>query len=237
MQVVQAIGMMVVPSAFYLQVIGSLSGRQGVFSHLNRQLVLLSIVLFLISFPLINFLADWNATVELPTWLGEWMATKEETIGELQQRFLTMPNVGYLLFNLFMMAVLPALGEELVFRGVLQRGIRNWSGNVHLSVWVAAILFSAIHMQFFGFIPRMLMGVALGYLFAWSGNLLYPIIAHFVNNATAIVLTYGIQHGSVKPELESVGSNQTMMAIFSMMFVFMLLYLFKQQAESVNRGK
>jgi len=236
MQVLQAIGMMVLPSLLYLKIIGRLDAR-GIFSRLNRQLVMLSVAVFLVSFPFINFLAEWNSSIELPTWLGNWMAEKEETIGELQQRFLAMPTVWHLLFNLFMMAVLPALGEELVFRGVLQRGLQNWIGNVHLSVWIAAFLFSAVHMQFLGFVPRMLMGVALGYLFVWSGNLIYPIIAHFVNNATAIALTYGIQHDTVKPELESVGSGETMMALFSMLFALMLLFLFKQRAELPDGGK
>lgn len=237
MQVLQAIGMMVVPSLLYLKIIGRFERGRSVFSRVNRQLVMLSVAVFLVSFPFINFLAEWNSSIEVPRWLGNWMAEKEETIGELQQRFLAMPTVWHLLFNLFMMAVLPALGEELVFRGVLQRGLQNWIGNVHLSVWIAAVLFSAVHMQFLGFVPRMLMGVALGYLFVWSGSLIYPIIAHFVNNATAIALTYGIQHDSIKPELETVGSSETMVAVFSMLFAFMLLFLFKQRAEIPDIGK
>ncbi len=101
-----------------------------------------------------------------------------------------------------MIALLPALGEELLFRGVAQRLLANWSGNAHVAVWVAAILFSAIHMQFLGFVPRLCMGAALGYLFLWSGNRWYPIIAHFANNAMAVVIVYMQQHGSSQTTLE-----------------------------------
>lgn len=156
------------------------------------------------------------------------MESKESQAGQLTELFLEMPNAGLLLFNLLMIAVLPALGEELIFRGIIQRGLMKHSINPHLSIWIAAVLFSAIHLQFYGFVPRMLMGVAMGYLFFWSGNLWYPIIAHFTNNAMSIILSYGIQHKQIQPEIETAGIDNGTVASFSLLFCLMLLYLFKQ---------
>jgi hypothetical protein len=96
-----------------------------------------------------------------------------------------------------------------------------------LAVWAAAILFSAIHVQFLGFVPRVLMGAGLGYLFLWSGNLWYPIIAHFSNNALAVVLSYLQQHGMGKQQLEVIGVGEPTLAMFSLAFCLVLLHLFK----------
>jgi hypothetical protein len=196
---------------------------------------MLSIVLFMVAMPFINFLGDWNAHIQLPEPFGAWVTQKETQAEKLIERFLQMPHFGWLAFNLFMIALLPALGEELLFRGVAQRLLANWSGNSHVAVWVAAILFSAIHMQFLGFVPRLFMGAALGYLFLWSGNLWYPIIAHFANNAMAVVIVYMQQHGSSQTTLDAAGIQDPDMAAFSLAFCLMLMYLFKAvQGSSSN---
>ena len=67
-------------------------------------------------------------------------------------------------------------------------------GNIHLSIWASAIIFSAIHFQFYGFIPRLLLGALFGYLYYWSGNLLIPMFAHFVNNAFGVIMIYLHRH-------------------------------------------
>lgn len=236
MQVLLAIGMMIVPSAVYLWISSSWDELKKVFGNVNRQGVMLSVAFFMVAFPFVNFLAEWNASLEIPTVLGTWMESKESQAGQLTAIFLDMPNVGLLLFNLLMIAVLPAVGEELIFRGIIQRGLTKHAINPHLSIWIAAALFSAIHLQFFGFFPRLLMGVAMGYLFFWSGNLWYPIIAHFTNNAVSIILSFGIQHNHIQPEIETAGIDNGTVASFSLVFCMMLLYLF-QQHQSLQKHK
>lgn len=226
LQVMQALGMLILPSLAYLYLTHSSNGL-GIFHTPMRQGIMLSIVLFMVAMPFINFLGDWNAHIALPEPFGTWVTQKETQTEKLIERFLQMPHLGWLAFNLFMIALLPALGEELLFRGVAQRLLANWSGNAHVAVWVAAILFSAIHMQFLGFVPRLFMGAALGYLFLWSGNLWYPIIAHFANNAMAVVLVYMQQHGSSQTTLDTAGIQDPSMAAFSLAFCLMLMYLFK----------
>lgn len=233
----QALGMLIVPSLVYLWVSSSWFEMKGMFATPNRQSFLLSLVFFMVAFPFVNYIAEWNASVEIPTFLGDWMRGKESQAGKLTELFLDMPNAGLMIFNLLMIAVLPAVGEELIFRGIIQRGLTKQFGNPHLAIWIAAALFSAIHLQFFGFVPRLLMGVAMGYLLFWSGNLWYPIIAHFTNNALSVILAYGIQHGSVEADIESVGLENATMASFSLVFCLMLLYLFKQhQNKEVTRS-
>jgi membrane protease YdiL (CAAX protease family) len=92
--------------------------------------------------------------------------------------------------NLLMIAILPAIGEELLFRGVLLRLFREWTKNVHVAIIITALLFSFIHFQFYGFLPRFLMGVLFGYLVYWSGSLWVSVIAHFVNNGTAVIVAW-----------------------------------------------
>ena len=232
MQVLQAFGMLILPSAIYLWITSSTNEIKRSFGAPIRQPVLISVVLFMVALPFINYLSEWNSTWEIPSIIGDWMKTKELQAGELTGMFLDMPNVGLLIFNLIMIALLPALGEELIFRGIMQRGLYKMSKNPHLAIWIAAVLFSAMHLQFLGFVPRLLMGVSMGYLFYWSGNLWYPIIAHFTNNAMAVVLAFGIQNGYIRPEIEQAGLNNMGLAAFSLLFCFMLLYLFKQHQTS-----
>lgn len=224
MQIMQALGMLVLPSLFHLMLEGE--GVRSLFRSPVRQAVMLSVAVFLVLLPSINFMADLNAQVQLPGAFGSWALDKEAELGRLTERFLQMPHVGHLLFNLVMIALLPAVGEELLFRGVLQRLVQRWSGSSHLAVWVAAVLFSAIHMQFLGFVPRLLMGAVLGYLLLWSGNLWYPIIAHFANNAAAVLIVYLQQMGKLGAEVDGLGVGNPMQAVFSLAFGLMLLYLF-----------
>ncbi|MNY28869.1 CAAX amino terminal protease self- immunity [compost metagenome] len=132
----------------------------------------------------------------------EWMRMKEDQMAGLTKAFLKMDTVRQLIFNLFMIAVLPAMGEELLFRGVLQKLLIDSSRNHHAGIWIAAIIFSALHFQFYGFLPRMFLGVLFGYLFYWSGNIWLPIIAHFINNSTVVVVSYLFQHKFINFDID-----------------------------------
>lgn len=226
MQVLLAFGMMIIPAVVYLFLVKTKYEIRTMFAAPNRQAVLLSITFFMVAFPLVNFLADWNESWQIPGFLGEWLVSKESQAGTLTSMLLDMPNGCLLAINLFMIGLLPAVGEELIFRGIFQRGLMAKFNNAHLAVWVAAFVFSAIHFQILGFVPRLLMGVAMGYLFFWSGNLWYPIIAHLTNNAMAVLLAFGSQHGSIDPTMNDAGIGNPSLAAFSLAFCLILLYLF-----------
>ena len=130
--------------------------------------------------------------------------------------------------NILIIAVIPALGEELLFRGVIQQLFLKWNGKVHLSIWLTAFIFSAVHMQFLGFFPRLILGAVLGYMLVWSGSLWLPIIAHFTNNAFAVVVTYFIGVNKVDPSIESMGSEGGSIVLISGLGGLLLLYIMKE---------
>jgi hypothetical protein len=135
-----------------------------------------------------------------------------------------------------MIAFLPAIGEELLFRGVIQRIFTSWTRNQHWGIWISAILFSALHMQFYGFIPRVFLGVLFGYLLVWSGSIWLPIIAHFINNAVAVVAMYLIDKGLLSQEIEEIGttSDSYYMAAVSLLLIVVFMLMIKRQNSEVN---
>ena len=137
-----------------------------------------------------------------------------------------MQGLGDLVINLGLIALIPAVGEELLFRGIIQRLFYKWSGDVHIGVWIAAILFSALHGQFFGFLPRMMLGAVLGYLLVWSGSLWLPIFVHMVNNGGAVIVAYLINRGSVPQDVETIGAKGQATSVFvSIVLTGVLLFL------------
>jgi membrane protease YdiL (CAAX protease family) len=200
--------------------------------------IALVIVALIAALPLINYLGDLNSRMSLPAFLSgveKWMKSSEEQAAELTKHFLEMNSVSDVLFNVFMIAVLPALGEELLFRGIIQRIFSDWSKNVHIGVWTSAVLFSAMHIQFYGFIPRMLLGALLGYLLVWSGSLWLPIIAHFVNNASAVVLTYLFKEQMMAVNPDTVGTeNDYASVLISVLLTGSLLWLIYRQERRKN---
>ncbi|MDR1592013.1 MAG: CPBP family intramembrane metalloprotease [Prevotellaceae bacterium] len=163
----------------------------------------------MVALPAVNLLSMLNNMVSLPDFLSpmeEWMRAKEIASAEITVRLLEMDNLATLGITLVVMAALPALGEELVFRGLLQRLIEQRIG-LHAGVWIAAVLFSAIHLQFFGFVPRMLLGAAFGYMAAWTGSLWLPIAAHFLHNAFAVITAYLQQRHIISVDVDAIGAG------------------------------
>jgi membrane protease YdiL (CAAX protease family) len=152
--------------------------------------VVLVIVLAFCIFPITGFTGELNSTMHLPDWLSgvnQWIIEKEENAARLLDTIMTQDTFWVMILNLLMIAVLPAIGEELIFRGVFQKILSNLFRSGHMAIWVTAFLFSAIHFQFFGFVPRFILGLVFGYLFFWSGTLWLPVISHFVNNAVPVI--------------------------------------------------
>lgn len=234
-QVVQSIGLFIVPPF----ILGWLFyGRITEYLYLNRKMVfpsfLMVILLTIFATPFINFLGEINSGMQLPEWLSgieEWMRNSEDKAAELTEVFLNVNTTGGLLFNIFMVAFLPAIGEELLFRGVIQRIFTNMTKSYHWGIWISAILFSALHMQFFGFIPRMLLGVLFGYLLVWSGTMWMPIAAHFLNNGIAVVAWYLIYKDKLSPEIENIGTtaNSYHWAAISLILMVLIMFTIKRE--------
>ena len=151
-------------------------------------------LLILALIPALSVVIAWNAGLHFPANGFEvWARAKEDQAEVLTRYLTTFSSSGRLLVGLLVIAVVPAVAEELVFRGVLQRNLVQLLGR-HGGVWLAAALFSAVHLEFFGFVPRLLLGLVLGYLYEWSGNILVSMAAHFTQNAFQLLLLYLAQH-------------------------------------------
>jgi membrane protease YdiL (CAAX protease family) len=240
-QVVQSIGVFIVPPF----ILGWLfHGKATEYLYLNKKVTFTSVFLVLVlSFaasPFINLIGEINANMQFPEWLSgieTWMKNAEENAAELTEAFLKVDTTWGLLFNIFMIAFLPAIGEELLFRGVIQRIFTNWTKNYHWGIWISAILFSALHMQFYGFIPRMFLGVLFGYLLVWSGSIWLPIIAHFINNGVAVVIMYLIDKDLLSHELEEIGSTSETyyMAAISFVLLVVFMLMIKKENDDVKK--
>lgn len=173
--------------------------------------LILVILYMILIIPFINLLGDLNQHLVLPkvfSGLEMWMKLSEDQATALTQKFLNVHNFSGLLYNLFLIALIPAIGEELYFRGALQGIIKQWKG-IKVSIWITAIIFSTIHFQFYGFLPRMLMGAFFGYLLFWSENLWLAVVAHFTNNAIAVIFYYLKFNGFKLPDIDSIGTGNT----------------------------
>ena len=196
-------------------------------------LVMIAMLLFL-AIPFINYLGELNSYFHLPSFMKgmeDWMKASEEQAARLTEAFLMMETPGALFFNLIMIALIPAIGEELLFRGIIQNIFSHWLKNKHAAVWLAAILFSAMHMQFYGFIPRLMLGAMMGYLLVWSENLWWPIIAHFVNNAAAVIFSYlyQIKFIALDPDTIGLAEGQSSLVMLSMVCTGILLFAIYKQ--------
>jgi len=181
----------------------------------------------IVSFGLNSLFLKMNQEMVLPEFLKafeEWARALEEKAAEQTQALTRMDSLADLMITLVVIAMLPAIGEEFVFRGLIQNELHLGSRNIHLSIWVAAIFFSAIHFQFFGFLPRMMLGALFGYLYYWSANLWVPIFAHFVNNAIQILALYYYQRGSFEFDLDKPESIPGSMVVISTVLTGGLLF-------------
>ena len=206
-----------------------------------------AVVLMLVALPAINLLAHINEQMALPAFLEPleaWMKTQEETAKTLTDQFMHVTTFGGLIINLLLMAVLPAISEELTFRGVLMnlfkvKGERlevKGESVPHLAIWCSAILFSAIHLQFYGFVPRMLMGALFGYMLVWTGSLWTPILMHFTNNAMAVILYFvSLRAGWDIEMMDAIGTNDTLwLGVVSMVITIVGIYAFRRSTTMSN---
>lgn len=196
-----------------------------------------AILVMIMALPGINLLADWNSRMSLPDWLKpleDLMRQQEEVAQALTERFLQGKGIGMLLINVGLLALLPAAAEELTFRGMLQKLIPN----KHVAIWVVAIIFSAIHFQFYGFVPRMLLGAMFGYMLVWTGSLWIPMTMHFVNNAVTVVAYWVIYNNNLNPNsVETFGTGETLwLGIVSLVLTGVGLYFCWRLSRTMSKA-
>lgn len=236
-QVTQSIGLFVIPPFILGWFFG---GNSFNYLKLDKTIgwgtIALTAVIMISAIPLINLMAHLNAQMSLPDFLGpveEWMKETEQAAERLTETFLAADNLADLMVNILIIAVVPAIGEELLFRGVIQRLFSEWTRNHHAGIWISAIIFSAMHLQFFGFLPRTMLGVLFGYMLVWSGKMWIPIVAHFVNNAMAVTVYYFIQRKQLSEDVETIGADfgDWLFVILSLSFfvIFTVIFYHRQK--------
>ena len=176
-----------------------------------KWLILIGVALMFISLPVTNQLTRWNEAMSFgPAFekLEEYLKMLEETASAATEKMLNANTFRGLLLNLLVIALIPAIGEELTFRGVLQQSLTRRI-NPHVAIAITAAIFSFVHFQFYGFLPRMFLGLILGYMFYITGSLWTSILMHFVNNGTAVLVYYLNNKGIVSIDAEHFGEVQS----------------------------
>jgi len=194
-------------------------------------------LLMMVSLPITELSGIINQKMTLPEALKpleEWMRAKEDEAMKMTFKLLAMHSTTDFLVNMLMIAVIPGIAEELMFRGGIQRSFLKMFGNPHVAIWITAIIFSAIHVQFFGFIPRMLLGALFGYIYLWTKSLWYPMFAHFLNNGYVVCVALYYQKHNIPLEKveETTGLNWMGYVLSLVLTAFLLLYLRKQYIEN-----
>lgn len=222
-QIISSVGLFIIP-AFILALFSS----NNVYNYLkfDKKPLLLSIVivmcLFVTILPIIDFTAVINSKMHFPALFSSleiWMREMEDKLMIVTKAYLKVDSSQELILNIIMIALIPAIGEELAFRGVLQQLFIKITKNIHVGVFISAFLFSAIHFQFFSFFPRFILGLVLGYSFAWSRSLWVSIIGHFTNNAIAVIAAY---YMGVDKIVESTQNTEQHLSYYQVFFAVLI---------------
>lgn len=204
----------------------------------NLKVLIYSIILIVAIQPLISFTGYYNKMMTLPESLSELeqsMQAMENSAAALLERLMADHSPDVVIANFIVIAVAAGITEEFFFRGSLQQLVKKICHNRHVTVWITAFIFSFIHFQFYGFVPRMLLGALLGYIFLWSGNLWIPVIVHTLNNALSVALYYKFHSTPVYDRLESFGTGDTVWAtVASIAVTGVILSLLSREYQRNN---
>ncbi|MCW3806886.1 CPBP family intramembrane glutamic endopeptidase [Plebeiibacterium marinum] len=238
-QTIQSIGLFILPPIIFTKLCGYNTHQWLKVISPKLTFFILSIIAVLVAQPFISFSGVFNAQLHLPdpmATIENWMREKENQALLITTTFLTTTHWTQIILNIIIIAIIPAVGEELLFRGSIQKLLISITQNHHISILITAFLFSALHMQFFGFLPRFFLGAIFGYLFIYGGNLWLPIIAHFINNASAyIYYIYAIKNGSdnTTPLVANNDYPNIILVGFSIVGILMIILYFKKQNKVI----
>ena len=183
-----------------------------------------------------GLLMYWNSHLVLPEFLSgveQWMRDMETQLMELTQFLTDFQSIPELLTGILVIGVFAGVGEELFFRGLIQPKMQGYFRSPHWGIWVTAFIFSAIHAQFFGFLPRVFLGALFGYLYHYTGSLFYPILGHILNNALTLLLVYSANQGFIDLDVQATDTVSYPGAIVGFLVLILGFLYFKK----VNRGK
>jgi membrane protease YdiL (CAAX protease family) len=244
LQSIQSIGLFIISSFIAAWLFGSnkINNYLKIDKSPSFYLVILSILLIIVSIPTINYLVEINAGIKFPEKfknIENWLKEKEENAATLTSLFIYASDFNQYIINVLVIALIPAFGEEIFFRGIIQKLSIEFFKNINVGVIIAAVLFSVLHFQFYGIIPRFILGLILGYIFIWSANIWLSVIAHFTNNFIAVTVAYIYRDNSnMTNYFENIGkSNSSSMIVFliSAVLVIAIMVIFYLYSLKFNR--
>lgn len=240
LQIVGALGTFIV-SSFLLSFL--YTGSWFAFFPFGKQVsgkaALLLILIMLAALPFVNFLTEWNMRMKIPMeGLEHYFRQLEEQTQALMMALVQADHIPALLVNFLMIAIIPAVGEELVFRGLIQRHLTDLLKSPHLAIVLASVIFSLVHLQIYSFLPRFFLGLLLGYLFYYGKTIWYPMIGHLVNNGLGVLFYYLYAKGTADGSLEEIGTTEMIpsAALFSLLIVGMLMFVWVKAVRDDQGG-
>ncbi len=192
-------------------------------------------LLIAVSFMIVNSaIGEWNMNLDFPdSAFEDWAKQSEDQLKKLTDHLVDFKSSTHFILALIVVGIIPAIGEELLFRGLIQSLLSRAFGNHHVAIWVSAFIFAAIHMQFYGVVPRMMLGAVFGYLYHWSGKLSVAMIAHFINNGLALFLLYMAQMDiiEVSPEQMESSAPWPAVAVFGVITIIAMNAFYRKHRE------
>jgi len=205
----------------------------GLRKTISAILLLLCVVLLIFIQPFVGWIGNLNSKVNFGS-MQKTLQEAEAVYTRALEVFLQMKTPADLLVNLLIMALLPAIGEELFFRGALQKVLLRLCNIPWLAIFVSSGIFALMHGTFFKIIPIFALGLMLGTVYHFTRNLWYTITIHFLNNALAVLAVY-FSNRSVAIH-KFANDNYTVpfyIAIFSLLAVMGIMYLIKKKSDEV----
>lgn len=196
-------------------------------------LLMMVFSIMVMSTPIMEVLIMLNQKMVLPDFLKgleNWMRASEQSAQKITNALLKMNTWVDLVKAVLLIGLITAIAEELMFRGCLQTILIRWTKNTHVAIWITAALFSAFHLEFFGFLPRLALGVFFGYFAAWSGSIWPAVWAHFINNTSAVVITYLFQHKKIDVNPDEAQSFNYSLYVLSIIITVALFWSYRTAA-------
>lgn len=184
--------------------------------------VLIAAIAFI---PLVEQISSWMQLIDF----GKTVRATQQAQTETYKAFLRMNTPSAFLQVLFIMAVVPAIGEELLFRGIIMRFAYKATRNAGLSIFISAALFSYVHGTLYNFLPILLAGILLGYIYYITGSIWFSMLFHFINNGVQIAIAYCSQHGLLPAKLESMDSLPLYVIVLSVALIAAGIWILKKQ--------
>lgn len=243
MQISSQIFTFVLPPILYAMLVKERPFKSLGFSKSTILWLILGVAMMYTILPLNSIFTEWNANIKFPESLAAFeklMQDLQVRATEVMEKFVNVDTIGGLIINLFMIAGLAALGEELLFRSVIQTSLIKICKNAHVGIFIASAIFSLFHMEFYGLLPRLVLGLLMGYMYYYSRSIWIPMAMHFANNGTIVFLYYLNNIGATNIDVESFGETNVFVLILSIiamvaLFCFTIKLNKKEELEIDNQ--